>query len=75
MGTADVMIHVDEALGPDERASIVASLKARGGVAEATSNPEKPHLLLVKYEPKRVSAETLLQIAREAGVHAELIGL
>ena len=38
-------------------------------------NPDKPHLLLVEYNPKRVNSLDLLDILRYQGLHGELVAL
>ncbi len=75
MQTVDVIIHVDETIDHDRRMKIVDSVKARAGVSDATLHDQKPHLMIVKYDPAAVSAHTLLDVVRGEGVHAELVGL
>jgi hypothetical protein len=36
---------------------------------------EKPHLLIVEYDPASAQARDLLQVALDQGVHAQLVGL
>lgn len=75
MDTADVMIHVDETLEHERRAQIVDLVSAHIGAEVARYSDEKPHLMIVKYDPLRVTSGDLLQIVLDEGVHAELIGL
>ena len=75
MKTADVTIHIDEALNQEKRAQIVALVSAHNGVATVYDSDEKPHLMIVKYNPDEVTSSELLQIVLDADGHAELIGL
>jgi hypothetical protein len=36
---------------------------------------EKPHLMIVEYNPDAVAARELLQLVLDQGVHAELVGM
>ncbi len=75
MEMADVMIHVDETIDHDRRTKIADIVRAHDGVAGVAHHDEKPHLLIVEYDPLKVSAHGLLDIVRDEGVHAELVGL
>ena len=75
MQTADVIIHVDETIDHDRRGAIAGMIRAQTGVAEVVNHDEKPHLMIVKYDPGSVTAQALLAIVRGQGVHAELVGL
>ena len=74
MDTADVLIHIDEKIDHDRRVGIVDSLNANSGVRDVKSSDEKPHILIVKYDPTAVTSHELLDITLASGVHAELIG-
>ena len=75
MQTADVIIHVDETIAHDRRMKIADIVGAHAGVAGVTHHDEKPHLMIVKYDPQAVTAHALLDLVRGEGVHAELVGL
>ncbi len=75
MQTADVIIHVDETVDHDRRQAIAGTVRAHAGVTDVAHHDEKPHLMIVKYDPQAVTALALLAVVREAGVHAELVGL
>jgi len=72
---ADVTLHVDEALGAEERNSLVEQLRAMDGVVSVSNPDAKPHLTIVEYNPASIKADQLLEKVRSNGVHAELIGL
>jgi Glu-tRNA(Gln) amidotransferase subunit E-like FAD-binding protein len=75
MQTVDVIIHVDETIDHDKRMEIAGMVRAHAGVAGVTHHDEKPHLMIVKYDPQAVTAHALLDVVLGKGVHAELVGL
>ncbi|MEA1052082.1 ATP-binding protein [Lamprobacter modestohalophilus] len=72
---ADVMIHIDENLTADRRASVETQLREIDGVVSVNNPEDKPHLTLVPYRSDRVDPQTLLAQVKAEGVHAELVGL
>ncbi|BAU49735.1 ATP-binding protein [Sulfurifustis variabilis] len=77
MGTkmVDVMLHIDENITHNDREELRDRVLAREGVMAAAYHDDKPHLLVVEYDPDVVSARAILEIVKGIGVHAELIGL
>lgn len=75
MQTADVVIHVDETIDHDMRMEIAGIIKAHAGVTDVINHDERPHLMIVRYDPRLVTAEGLLAVVRAKGIHAELVGL
>ena len=75
MDMADVVIHINEAVEHDRRVEIADLVRAHKGVMAVAHHDEKPHLLLVEYDPATVHAKDLLQVALDQGVHAQLVGL
>lgn len=71
----DVTVHIDEAVDHEARERIGDKLRALDGVVAAVSHDQKPHLMVVEYNPDKVSSQTILATVRGAGVHAELVGL
>jgi len=72
---ADVVIHVDETIDHDRRTQIADVVRDHGGVAVVAHHDDKPHLMIVEYDPQAVTAQALLQAVRDQGVDAELVGL
>jgi hypothetical protein len=72
---ADVTLHLDENLDHDAREQIQDKVRGLGGVVAAVSHDERPHLMVVEYNPKEVDSQAILGCVRGQGVHAELIGL
>ncbi len=75
MQTVDVVIHVDETIDHDRRMQIADIVRAHAGVVGVTHHDEKPHLMIVQYNPAGMTAHALLDVVRGEGVHAELVGL
>lgn len=74
MNIADVTIHVDQSLDIERRSRIVETLKEQAGVSDVISKDDRPHLLIVRYDPAVLSSKSILQVVLDSGVHAELIG-
>ncbi len=75
MQMVDVTIHIDETVDHNRRTAIADTVRTHKGVAGVAHHDEKPHLMIVEYDPEAVTAQALLQVVREQGVHAELVGL
>lgn len=74
MSIADFTIHIDETLDHDRLSQIVDHTNACKGVTTVIQNDERPHLILVKYDPEKVTSGELLQSVLDEGVHAQMIG-
>jgi len=72
---ADVTIHIDETLDRAKLEKLRDSLLGEAGVMAADYHEEKPHLMIVEYDPDRNNSGNLLKVVTTQGVHAELIGL
>lgn len=75
MDMADVVIHINESVEHDRRVEIADAIRDHAGVMGVAHHDEKPHLLLVQFDPDQVHAKDLLQVALGMGVHAQLVGL
>jgi hypothetical protein len=74
MDMADVIIHVNESVAHERRVEIADAIRGHGGVMGVAHHDEKPHLLIVQFDPDQVHAKELLQVALDQGVHAQLVG-
>ena len=72
---ADVVLHIDETLPPDQLETLEGHLYKIGGVLSATNRDDKPHLIRVVYDPGKVQSHDILFKVRSEGLHAELVGL
>ena len=75
MEMVDVEIHIDEAVNHERRTKIADTVRAHKGVMGVAHHDDKPHLMIIEYNPEAVSSHELVQVVRDQGVHAELIGL
>jgi hypothetical protein len=71
----DVTIHIDETLDHAHLERLRDRMLAEAGVMGAAYHDEKPHLMIVEYDPAKNSSENLVKAIKTQGVHAELIGL
>jgi hypothetical protein len=71
----DVLVHIDQTLGHDRLAVVTRAIAAISGVATAEGHDAKPHLVIVTYDPDKVSAQQILAGVKAQGVNAELVGL
>ena len=72
---ADVTIHIDQALEGETLKTIEQAFRQRMGVLSFGFNPERPHLVVVEYNPKMVKSRDLIDIPRFHGLRGELVGL
>ncbi len=72
---SDILIHIGETLDDDHIHNLEKQLSFEDGVYSACVNEKARHLMLVDYDPESVQATTILQQVKQAGLHAELIGL
>lgn len=68
----DVIIHVDESISNFEEEELLGELRKLDGVMSPGFN--RPHLMLVTYNPEKVNSYDLLSTVRSEGYHAQLIG-
>jgi hypothetical protein len=75
MGNIDagVTLHVDENTTHDEREGFRDALLGMDGVMAAAYHDEKPHLMVVIYDPGLVKSIEFVNAANNRGLHAELI--
>jgi hypothetical protein len=72
---ADVTVHIDQDLGKNERTQIENDLRAADGVISVHNPDDRPHLMIVGYNPSTTSGEYILRAVTKHGVNAELVGL
>ena len=71
----DVTMHIDEETSHEQREALRDHLLQRDGVLAAAYRDEKPHLMVIGYDPEIIKSTDFLEIAKSSGLHAELIGL
>lgn len=72
---ADVMIHIDETLSEELLKMVEAAVREDTCVISAGIPADNKHMMLVAYNPECASAADILARVKNAGVHAELIGM
>jgi hypothetical protein len=72
---AEVTLHIDEDTSHDERERFRDVLLAMDGVMAAAYHDEKPHLMLIEYNPDAINSVKFVEAASKQNLHAELIGL
>lgn len=72
---ADVMIHVDETLDREALDRLEAVVRENDCVTSADVPADRQHMMLVTYNAECVSAQEILGLVTDQGVHAELVGL
>ncbi len=72
---ADIMIHIDETLDHKTLEKIRDVVIAKDGVGSASFHDETPHLMIVLYNPSKLTSHQILDSVISQGVHAELVGL
>lgn len=72
---ADVTLHIDENTTHEEREKFRDVLLAMDGVMAAAYHDERPHLIIIEYDPRVVNSIEFVNTAKSSGFHAELIGL
>jgi hypothetical protein len=72
---ADVTIHIDQTLDEDGQAKLEEAFRNRIGVVSVRINPDRPHLVVIEYNPKMINSRDLVDIPRFQGLHGELVGL
>jgi len=71
----DITIHIDENTTHDEREAFRNNLLVMNGVMAAASHDEKPHLMIIEYDPDIINSKEFINEAKKNGLHAELVGL
>ena len=71
----DVTLHIDENTTHDKREELRDSLLNLDGVMAAVCHDEKPHLVIVEYNPDSIKSSEFIAAANKNGLHAELVGL
>lgn len=70
---AGVTMHIDENTTHQEREDLRDALLGMTGVMAAAYHDDKPHLMVIVYDPGRVKSIDFVNAAKDRGLHAELI--
>ena len=72
--SVEIVLHVDDVLGEEQRNDLALSLRSNDGVYDARFTPNRDHLMLVKYNRVKYKAIDILHKLTSNSVRAELIG-
>lgn len=70
----DVVIHINEELDADHREQFSADVCECEGVLSVDVKEERPHLMIVAYDPIEIGPLNVLSTIKNQGVHAQLVG-
>ena len=72
--TVEIVVHITETLGAQQREDLVSALEDSGGITTAEFCPLRYHLMLVKYDRDLYSSRDILDRVTSQNVSARLIG-
>jgi hypothetical protein len=75
MNISDVVIHINESLTEEARASLENAVRKIEGVVSPGFNADKAHLLVVTYNTEKTTTAALLEAVRAAGYNAQVVGM
>ncbi len=71
----DVVLHIDEDTTHDEREDLRDAFLRKNGVMTADCRDDRPHLMIVGFDPENITSVELLTMAKNQGYHAELVAM
>jgi len=71
----DVTLHIDENTSHDERENLRDAFLGKKGVMSADCRDDRPHLMIVGFDPEDITTAELLATVQHRGYHAELIAM
>ncbi|NNF96177.1 MAG: ATP-binding protein [Halobacteria archaeon] len=71
----DVTLHINENISHNDREFFRDSLLNMNGVMAADCRDDKPHLVLIGYNPDTINSINFVKVAKEHSLHAQLVGL
>jgi len=69
-----LVMHIDNQLDYIERREVEDEILHETGVASAHFNENRPHLMVVEYDPTEVNYVEIMNCVNGGSVHAERIG-
>lgn len=71
----DVTLHIDEDTSHEDREDLRDMLMSISGVMAASCHDEKPHLLVIEYDPDVIAPKKFIEAAKLRGFHSELVAM
>jgi hypothetical protein len=72
--TVEIVVHITETLGEQQRGDLVAALEDSRGITTAEFCPLRYHLMLVRYDRDLYSSQDVLNRVQSQNINARLIG-
>ena len=72
--TVEIVVHISETLGAQQREDLVSALENSGGITTAEFCPLRYHLMLVRYDRDLYSSQGVLERVTSQNISARLIG-
>ncbi len=72
--STDIVVHINEKLGKKDRLSLTSKINGLKGVVSVRLGDQRPHLLIVGFNPEKTKSLNVLSGVQNSGVHAQLIG-
>jgi len=71
----DTMIHTRELLSDREFSTLSREIYRDTGIVSLSRNPHTPRFLMVVYNAARTRSTAILEVVRQQGFHASLVGI
>jgi hypothetical protein len=71
----DTIIHTRELLSDREFNTLSQEIYRDEGIVSLSRNPHTPRFLMVVYNAARTRSTTILEVVRQHGFHASLVGI
>lgn len=71
--SSDIVIHINEKLDNQNRATLTNRVQKFTGVVSTSLQDSRPHLMIIGYNRSKTKALDILSDVRNTGVHAQLI--
>jgi hypothetical protein len=71
----DILLHIGETTTHKDREALRDRMLAQQGVMAADYHDDKPHLMVIEYDPDVIDSVKFVDVAKQAGVHVSLVGL
>jgi hypothetical protein len=69
-----VIVHIDENLASNNRKELLQKIEDIEGVLSAEVKDQRPHLMIVDYNPDQTKSMEVLSGVHNSGVNAQLVG-
>jgi len=69
----DIMLHIDEDLDKEHQEALETIMRSQEGVIGLGYHENRPHLMIVEYNPDCITDQNLLDCVIQQGLHAEIV--